>query len=217
MAKTIKWIKEELNKCKVQGTKEGEKARRSIPNDLKTNIVKTMMSKGYSGARMSTLIGVLPQTINAWVRGTRSDMAENKVSHLHGSRPRMDVATQCVAVKKHKEKGITLQALGEEFHVSPQTINNWCKKYNDTYQHYIDTLEPGVVSIKEEKKLIYGAENISKMVKYKENQIIELDMIFTVMHKHGLDDSAMVIVEAKKTMREDEIETLKHAMKIMES
>jgi len=214
--KTIDQLNSELKACKYSITKEGAQKRREIPSQLKKDIINTMMKHGFNAPAMSEkLENIHPQNINRWIKKFRSEPT-NKVGYLHGSRPRMDVATQCVAVKKKLEQGATLQGLGEEFHVSPQTINNWVNKYKYTYQHYIDTLEPGVVSIKDDNKLIFGSVNISKIVKYKEEQVHELEMVFKVMHKYGLDDSAQAIVQAEQHQTENEISILKNAFKIID-
>lgn len=190
--------------------------RNRYPVPFKKLVVQYIMDTGKSGSSVGRSIDVIPQTVNEWIREFRSEIAENKVGYLHGSRPRMDVATQCKAVEEHLDGHRTLQSLGEEYHVSPQTINNWVKKYKDKYKYYIKTLEPGVVQIKEESKLIYGSENISAMVKFKENQIAELELLADMMHKHGIHKLALDQVKKRKLYAEDEIETLERALQILE-
>ena len=200
-------------KLEYQGSRDT--SRRIFPKGYSREVVEYMMEYGIGAVEMGGYINMYPQNINRWIVKHRS-MKKNKIAYLHGTRPRMDIATQCKAVKSHIEKGVTLQTLSEEYHVSPQTINNWTKRYSSNYQHYIDTLEPGVTQIKENKKLIFGEASIQDIVKFKENQIVELDLALELNHKYGLNKNGLAQMEKKGTKTREELDALNRALDIME-
>ena len=185
--------------------------------DFKQKLTNYIMESGKSQKYIAKEIGLDQARISRIIKSMRKTMQNNKVAALHGDRPRMDIATQCQAVKEYIEKKRTKESLAEEYHVSPQTITNWVNKYRTRYDYLIETLEPGVFQLKDDSKLIYGSENINAMVKFKEKQLQEMSLLHEMMHKYGISKSAITKIEKEKGKTAEEVNVLKRALNIIDA
>ena len=143
----------------------------SLPGILKKEIISIHYETGTGLKALATAAGVSFISLTRWQKEYGQD---DEVGFLSGSRLLLDVRTKCLAIRDNVEKSMSTREVAEKYNVSVATIYSWKTQYKDRYKEYIATLPEGIARVVPSYKLVVGAENISTVRAFIQEQKREL-------------------------------------------
>ncbi len=198
-------------KADVTATEIG-KTGKKYTTRLKEAIIKHHYKSGKSLVVIAKDIGVHHTSLYGW----KKQYGKEKTVFVFGDGVRNDIRTKALAVQEYKETDATQADLAKKYGVAGPTINGWIKQYGEDYKDLLDTRD-GVPYLVKPEKMIFGNENIKRVLEMKEKHIEELDEFVKMMHENGFTNVKGIEKQAKekKAKVKKDIDVLKKADKLL--
>lgn len=174
---------------------------------FKLRLIQWHHYTGYSSHAIECLVFVQSQLIRKWKRQIECNLNDNPTittGFIHDKRIRYDVRTKAMIVKEAL-LGIPYSELSLRYNVNSNTISLWTRKYQDRLEELCEAPD-GIPYIVAEQKMVYGQDNINKVMELLREQHQTLMNLVTSMNLVGRQADLMRECAEESLVRAEEVQ-----------
>lgn len=174
---------------------------------FKLRLIQWHHHTGHGFGAMEALVFVSSEVIRKWKRQIECNLNDNPTlttGFIHGKRIRYDVRTKAMIVKEAL-LGIPYTQLSARYNINSNTIGLWKRKYQDRLEELCEAPD-GIPYIVAEQKMIYGQDNINKVMELLREQHETLMNLVTSMNLVGRQADLMRECAEESLVRAEEVQ-----------